>query len=49
MFGEENRPKIGGKEILNGLSSSTGFSSGYHSDPYTSNLPNTVGKPNKKV
>ena len=36
IYGEDVKPKIGGKDILHAMGASNGFSSGYNSDPYSS-------------
>ena len=36
IYGEDVRPKVGGKDLMKGLGASNGFSSGYGSDPYNS-------------
>ena len=47
------KPKVAGKDILQALSTSNGFQSGYHSDPYSSvigsggGLPTTITHSNR--
>jgi len=36
VYGEDVKPKVGGKDILQAFNSSNGFNSGYNSDPYAS-------------
>lgn len=54
IYAEDVKPKVAGKDILQALASSNGFSSGYASDPYNSvmsgGLPATIthsAKPTK--